>query len=64
MTIKEFVKTLKKHHIDFDKDIAICFDDESDGEDFKIEEDNFCLFLIRDDWGEEPKHKFLDHKED
>lgn len=59
MTINEFFECLKRHNVDFNKDIAICVDHESDGIDFDIEEEEFCLYLVAGDWGDEIKHHFI-----
>ncbi len=61
MTIREFIKTLKKHKVDFNKDLAIAFGEE-DGEDFYIEEDDFCIFLVKSECEEKTEHLFLHDK--
>lgn len=61
MTIRGFIEELKKHNVNFDKDLAIAFG-EDDGEDFVIEESDLTIFLIQAEWGEKIQHSFLDDK--
>lgn len=59
MTINEFIELLKAHDVDFDKDLAVCRDAETDGNDFWIEEGDFCVFLVCGEWGTVLKNSFI-----
>ena len=63
MTINEFIKTLKSHKVNFEKDLCIAMG-EDDGEDFRIEEGSLSVFLVQIGWGEEIKHSFFNDKKE
>ena len=63
MTINEFIKTLKSHKVDFEKDLCVAMG-EDDGEDFRIEEGSLSVFLVQIGWGEEIHHSFLNDKKE
>jgi len=61
MTINEFIKILKSHKVDFEKDLCVAMG-EDDGEDFHIEEGHLSVFLVGTEWGEKIEHHFLDNE--
>lgn len=62
MTINEFITELKKHKVDFNKDLAVAFNEEN-AEDFHIEEGDYNVFLVRSGWGEKIVHHFMNSEE-
>lgn len=64
MTINEFVNLLKKHNVDFDKDLfVVAPNEDDDGADFDIEENGLAVFLVKREWNETITHVFLDEEE-